>query len=182
MAHIRYFKIYKKDAGFVIGSKGSTINKIKQTTGAHVQIEYPKDELPRFRIESNSIDQVNHAWHIVESIAIESYNRRNGVFHHSCPAEKRFVPKPKPVREPPSLKYMIVPCGCVLELPPNNMGPNITKQQLSGYIGPKCNRVCKGDPNFTHAVKVSNDHPITPIKPLDPKRVIIRFSDDSDNE
>ena len=47
----------------------------------------------------NALKILRHNLPLLESIAQESYNRRHGKFHDSCPPEKRFVPPPKPVTD-----------------------------------------------------------------------------------
>lgn len=195
MAYSNKFYIFPEDIGFVIGTRGSTINNIKTTSGSHVQIYKPKSmggvgegDRPYFLIQAESQDKISHAYELLESIAQESYNRRHGMFHYSCPLEKRFVPPPKPnVSFTPdaspqaqfeNFRYKISPCMCVINLPPNTYGDHISKQVLSGYIGHVCNRCFN---QFTHADHVSKDYPITPMNynPI-PKqdRLVIEFSDD----
>jgi hypothetical protein len=198
MAYSNKFYIFPEDIGFVIGTRGSTINNIKTTSGSHVQIYKPKSmggvgegDRPYFLIQGDSQDKISHAWELLESIAQESYNRRHGMFHDSCPLEKRFVPTPKPnVSFTPdpvqvqrdNFRYKISPCMCVITLPPNTLGEHIPKKKLAEYIGNVCNRCHK---QFTQAEHVSKDHPITPMNynsPPKQDRLVIEFSDNDSDE
>lgn len=197
MTFTKKFYVFQEDIGFVIGAKGATINNIKKTSHANVQIYKPvsmggcgEGPKPYFLIQAQTQESLDYAWFQLESIAQESYNRRHGIFHDSCPPEKRFVPMPKPQPETYDIskkqvddfKYKVSPCMCVINLPPNTLGEHIEKKILSEYIGHVCNRCHK---TFTHATHVSKEHPITPMNytppPLLQEPIILHFSDDEDD-
>jgi hypothetical protein len=166
------FYMKPKDIGFVIGKDGATINSIKTESKGHVQIYKPismggttNEKHPYFLIKANTQDSIDTAYKMIGKIARESYNRRHGIFHHSCPPAKRFVPKPKPL--PPTiqyidqkldLKYMLMPCKCVISFPPFNLGNTINNETLNNIIGSTCSR-CNSQ--YTHAIKAIKTTPIT---------------------
>ncbi len=198
MAFSKKFFVFPEDIGFIIGSKGSTINNIKSTSQAHVQIYKPvsmggcgEGTKPYFLIQAHTQESLDYAWQQIESIAQESYNRRHGIFHQSCPLEKRVIPIPKPQlhsydiikKQVDDFKYKVSPCRCVINLPPNTLGTHISKKTLTNYIGNVCNRCHK---TFTHANHVSKEHTITPMNynppPKDTSLVITFSDDDSEDE
>lgn len=202
-----------EDIGFVIGTGGVTINNIKKTANAQVQIYKPiklggttNETHPYFLIQAKTQESIDIAFQMIEKIAKESYNRRHGVFHHSCPPEKRFVPPPKPSPPPnpkyqykdqtKDFRYMIIPCQCVLNFPPMKtqedssrgvvdrknqwswaIPKSIEKKTLENFIGKTCSR-CNQE--YTHAKHVSPDTPITKIYQND--LVITMGNSDSDSD
>jgi len=185
-----------EDIGFVIGSGGSTINNIKCTANAHVQIYKPirlggttNEKHPYFLIQATTQESIDIATQMIEKISKESYNRRHGVFHHSCPPKNRFVPPPKP--SPPintnytdysyknqlnDFKFMIMPCECVINFPPfkYDIDHTIDKESLKPIIGTNCSR-CNA--TYTHAKHVSSDVPITKLNELLEEPLVFTISD-----
>jgi hypothetical protein len=84
----RQFMVDPKDVGFVIGSKGKTINLIIERTGAYVNLRKfnapdTSVEYTYFFIEGTS-DQVDAAYKWVKTVAQENYDRRTNP-HYKAP-------------------------------------------------------------------------------------------------
>ena len=90
----RYY-VHPDDVGFVVGRQGRTIKSIETRTGSRIQLcNKPTPEqmeknsnlrpYPFFFIQTHAPFMVSVITDMIERIAKESENRRNGVFHEGA--------------------------------------------------------------------------------------------------
>jgi hypothetical protein len=94
------FHVHPDDVGFIVGSKGKTINKLKHITRAHIQLyDAPTDTqiknnpalrpYPFFYIQAHTPYAIDLTINMLIQIAKESENRRFGIFHHGATTKPR---------------------------------------------------------------------------------------------
>lgn len=95
------FHAHPDDVGFIVGSKGKTINKLKHITRAHIQLyDAPTDTqiknnpalrpYPFFYIQAHTPYVIDLTINMLIQIAKESENRRFGIFHHAATTKPSY--------------------------------------------------------------------------------------------
>lgn len=100
MVYTHRYYVHPADAGFVVGRKGQTIQRIARSTGSHIQL-YPAPTnahiiknpnlrpYPFFWIQSMSPYMISNIVSMIAGIAKESENRRYGIFHQGAKTRPR---------------------------------------------------------------------------------------------
>lgn len=95
MIYTNRYHVHPSDVGFVVGRGGATIQRVERNTSSRIFLcPKPTEQqirknpslrpFPFFFIQTSEKHMVPIIMEIIQRIAVESKNRRNGTFHHSA--------------------------------------------------------------------------------------------------